>query len=199
VPWSVRKRISVALTVLIATPVVLIVGGVLLLIAYVFGWFNAGIFYSGDGVYRRGVDGAAFQVEFPAVDLSKTGMYEYHFTRMAPPMGYSVGFRASAHSSALVAMTMTNERGEVVFQQQRRLSEWNWNRDLAVIDGVTDEVPIGGGSVRIEQRGRGPDGGWGTHFEPRWLGHYTLKIAVLEADPRPVVARPVIEGYTASL
>src|SRR6266513_5901557 len=181
-PWSVRKRITVAMWVVVATPVVLVFGGAALFIVLVLGWFNAGIFFSGDGVYRKGVDGAAFQVAFPAVDLSRTGTYAFHFTRLAPPMSYAVGFHVRERSSALVAMTMRNERGEIVFTQKRRLSEWRWGRDMAVINGVLDEVPIGGGSVRIEPRGVGPDGGWGTHFEPRWLGRYTLTIDVIEPD-----------------
>lgn len=198
-PWSVRKRWTVAVTVLLAIPVVVVLGGVALFIGWIFFWFHEDFFFSGDGVMRHAVGDATFQVEFPAVDLSKAGHYEFHFTRLAPPMGYAVGFRVPDRSSALVSMTMSNERGETVFQQKRRLSDWSWNRDMAVIDGVIEEVPIGGGSVRIEQRGRGPDGGWGTFFEPRWSGRYTLTIEVIEPDSKRLLARPVIEGYTAGL
>ena len=196
-PWSVRKRITVAIAVILGTPLVLVLSGVALFIAYMVGWFNAGIFFSGDGVYRKGVDGAAFQVAFPPVDLSRAGSYTFHFTRLGPSLSYAVGFHAARQSPALVAMTMRNERGEIVFQEKRRLSEWTWNRDLAVINGVVDEIPIGGGSVRIQPRGVGPDGGWGTHFAPRWSGRYALTIDVLEPDRVHLVARPVIEGYMA--
>ena len=198
-PWSVRKRIGVAITVVLATPVVLILGGAALFILAIVGWFNAGLLFSGDGVYRKGVDGATFQVEFPAVDLSRQGKYTFHFTRMAPSMSYAVGLHVPERSSALVAMTMSNERGQIVFQQKRRLLDWTWNRDMAVINGALSEVPIGGGSVRIQLDGVGPDGGWGTHFEPRWSGHYTLTIEVFEPDSKRLLARPVIEGYTAGL
>jgi hypothetical protein len=189
--------VAVAIGVLYAIPVVVVVGGVALIFAYLFAYYHAGMFYSGDGEYREGVDGAAFQVSFPGVDLSKPGRSSFHFTRLGPEMGYSVGLRVPTPSNALVAMTMTNERGEIVFHQQRPLSQWTWRRDLAVIDGITDEIPIGGGSVRIQPRGVGPDGGWGTHFEPRWSGHYTLTIDVVEPDPSRTIARPVIEGYMA--
>ncbi len=203
--WSVRKRITVAAGVLLAIPVVLILGFVALII----GWFNAGIFFSGDGKYQRGIDGAAFQIEFPAVDLSRSGRYTFHFTRVAPPIGYAVGFRvfdgrrdlpSGARPSAIVSMSLRNERGEIVFQQKRRMSDWNWRHNMAVINGVSEEVPIGGGSVRVENRGVGPDGGWGTYFMPRWLGRYSLTVEILEPDPNAarLLVCPVIEGYTAS-
>ena len=197
-PWSVRKRIGVALTVIIATPAVIVFGGVALVIAYFVYWSNAGAFFSGDGVYRKGVDGAAFQVAFPAVDLSRKGRTTFHFTRMAPPMGYTVGLRVASRSPAVVTMTLANERNETIFRESGPLSQWMWRKDMASIDGKRTEVPIDDrGSVRIERLGVGPDGGWGTHFEPRWSGHYTLTIDVLEADPSRTVARPVIEGYMA--
>lgn len=197
-PWTLRKRITVAISVLLAAPIVVVVGGVALLIAWVFAWYNAGMFYSGDGEYRKGVDGAAFQVSFPSVDLSRSGRSTFHFTRLGPEMDYVVGLHVTKESNAVVAMTMTNERGQVVFHQQNRLSQWLWRRDLAVINGITDEIPIDDrGSVRIQPHGVGPDGGWGTHFEPRWSGRYTLTVEVLEPDLSRTVARPVIEGYMA--
>jgi hypothetical protein len=196
-PWSVRKRVTVGAVVVLAIPVVVVTGGAALIFAYLFGYYHAGMFYSGDGEYRKGVDGAAFQVSFPDVDLSKAGRSTFHFARLGPEMDYAVGLRIPTPSRAVVAMTMTNERGEIVFHQNRPLAQWRWHRDLAVIDGITDDIPIGGGSVRIQPRDVGPDGGWGTHFEPRWSGHYALTIDVVEPDPTRVVARPVIEGYMA--
>ena len=200
-PWALRKRIKVAIGVLVAAPVVLVLTAAVLFIAYIVAWFNAGIFFSGDGTYRRGVDGAAFQVKFPAVDLSRTSRSTFHFTRLAPPIDYAVGLRVDSERrpSAVVSMTLQNERGEVVFQQKRRLSEWLWRRNMAVIHGESAEVPIGSGSVRIENRGKGPDGGWGTYFEPRWLGRYNLTVEVVEPDPLTprLLANPVIEAYTA--
>ena len=185
---------------MLAVPVVLVVGGVALFIACLFAWFHAGMFFSGDGTYRRGVDGSAFQVEFPAVDLSRPGRYTFRFTRLGPSIDYAVGFHVPVQSSAVVAMSMRNERGEVVFHEKRPLSEWTWRYDLAVINGIKDEIPIGGGSVRVQPRGVGPDGGWGTHFQPRWSGRYTLTVEVLTPDTTSrLLARPVIEGYTSGL
>ena len=188
---------TVAIVVVLAIPVVVVIGGAALIFAYLFGIYHAGMFYSGDGEYRKGVDGAAFQVSFPDVDLSKRGRSTFRFTRLGPEMGYAVGLRIPTPSNAVVAMTMMNERGEIVFHEQRPLSQWTWHRDLAIINGVTDEIPIGGGSVRIQPRGVGPDGGWGTHFDPRWSGRYTLTVEVLEPDRSPTAARPVMEAYMA--
>lgn len=116
-------------------------------------------------------------------------------------MTYVVGLRVPGRTGldARVSMQLHNERGEMVFRHSRRLSEWNWLRDLAAIDGSTTEVPIGGGSVRIELLGVGTDGGWGTHFTPRFSGTYTLTIVVErpKTGTAPLLAYPVIEGYTA--
>lgn len=204
--WSLRKRIAVVIGVLVGLPAAVLLLAVALFFAYIFVWFSSGALFSGDGKYRRGVEGAAFQVQFPPIDLSRPGRYSFSFTRLAPPMGYSVGLRLydrpdepSALPSAVVAITLSNERGELVFAQKRRLSDWNWRRNMAVINGRSVEVPIGGGSVRIQNLDIGPDGGWGTHFTPRWRGRYTLTLEVLQPDPAAarLVVRPVIEGYTA--
>ena len=162
---------------------------------------------------------AAFQVAFPPVDLSKRGRYRYRFTRLGPSLDYSVGFRvarssgepvntdeygrpdlaASKRPTALVAISLKNERSERVFSHTRRLSEWNWLRNMAEVQGKTSEVPIGGGSVPIDCVGVGPDDGWGTHVKPRWLGTYDLEIQVIEPDQEVVelVAVPVMEAYVA--
>jgi len=138
------------------------------------------------------VGDATFQAEFPPIDLSSAGKRTF---------GYAVGlkFQDARRTSAVVAITLRNEHGEVVFAQKRRLTDWTWRRNLAVINGGSIEVPIGGGSVRIENQGVGPDGGWGTHFTPRWSGRYTLILEVLQPDPEAagLVVHPVIEGYTA--
>ena len=101
----------------------------------------------------------------------------------------------------MIAIALRNERGEIVFDQKRRLADWNWRRNLALINGESFEVPIGGGSVRVQNRGVGPDGGWGTHFSPRWEGRYSLAFEIVQPDPDAagLIVRPVIEGYTASL
>ncbi|HYC88693.1 MAG TPA: hypothetical protein VEO54_05745 [Thermoanaerobaculia bacterium] len=174
---------------------------VLAFLLYLVAWFHAGVLYSGDGTYRRYAGETTFQVAFPPIDLTRPGRYSFRFTRLAPPMHYTVGFRVPERTGldAQVSMQLQNERGEMVFRHARRLSEWNWLQDRATIDGAITEVPIGGGSVRIERLGAGPDDGWGTHFTPRFSGTYTLTIVVERAgtSPAPLLAYPVIEAYTA--
>lgn len=213
--WTVRKIILVAVAVAVGIPV-LLVG---LVVLYIAAWFHAGALYSGDGEYRRGVGEAAFQVAFRPIDISKPGRHRYRFTRLGPSLNYSVGLRftdsqkhpiqmdeygrpdlkVSQRPSAIVAIALTNERREQVFSHKRRLTEWSWLRNMAEIDEKIIEVPIGGGSVRIERVGVGPDDGWGTHFTPRWFGKYELEVQVVEADERAaaLLATPVIEGYGA--
>src|SRR5437867_7065506 len=127
-PWSVQKRIGMAIGLLIGIPAGLILAAVALFFAFMLAWFNAGAFCSGDGQYRRGVGGAAFQVEFPPLDLSTPGKRTFTFTRLAPPIGYTVGlkFPDARRRSAVVAVTLRNERGEVVFARRRALAAWNW-------------------------------------------------------------------------
>ena len=69
-PWSVQKRIGIAIGLLIGIPAGLVLAAVALFFAFIFAWFNAGAFYHGDGQYRRGVGDADFQVQFPLLDLS---------------------------------------------------------------------------------------------------------------------------------
>lgn len=213
--WASVQRLLLWLAAaIVAVPV----AAVLLYILYVVAWFNAGVLYSGDGIYRRGAGEAAFQVELPPVDLTRPGRSEYRFTRLGPPMRYVIGFRvrdqngaavrlddgrsdlpAADRPNAWVRIELHNEKGQTVFRHSRPLQDWNWLRNMAVIDGELTEVPIGGGSVEIKLLGVGPDGGWGTHFEPRYFGTYTLIVDVESAstNAQRQTVRPVIEAYMA--
>jgi len=192
---------------------------ILTFVLYFVAWFNSGIFYSGDGVYRRDSGVAAFQVEFPPVDLTRPGRSTFRFTRLAPEMSYVVGLRISGrvgHALATdeygrrdlspgqrpdgkVLIQLRNENCEIVFRESRFVPEWDWLRTMASIRGESREVPIGGGSVTFEWLNVGPDHGWGTHFTPRFLGRYTLDIVVEQPSTNAgrFVVHPVIEGYTA--
>src|SRR5437867_7446429 len=69
-PWSVQKHIGIAIGLLIGIPAGPPPPAPPPFFAFIFAWFNAGAFYRGDGKYRRGVGDAAFQVQFPPLDLS---------------------------------------------------------------------------------------------------------------------------------
>lgn len=185
-------------------------GAVLLFVLYFFAWFRAGIFYAGDGTYRLGAGDATFQVEFPAVDLTRRGRSTFRFKRLAPKMGYVVALRVSGANdetfetpenrpNGKVLIHLRNEEGETVFRESRLLREWRWLRTRASISGESREVPIGGGSVTFERLNVGADEGWGTHFTPRFFGSYILEVVVEEpsTNAHGWTVHPVIEGYTA--
>ena len=219
VPTSRRSPIVRRLLWVAAAVVGLPIAAILLFIVYIVGWFNAGIFYSGDGVYRRNAGEVAFQVQFSPVDLTRAGRYEYRFTRLGPEMNYVVGLRIlderrnplrmdeygrpdlleTERPTATVLMQLSNEREQVVFRHSRPLQDWNWLRNMAEINGEITEIPVGGGSVRIQPLGVGPDGGWGTHFEPRYFGTYTLTVTVEQrsTSAERQIVYPVIEAYMA--
>ena len=100
---------------------------------------------------------------------------------------------------ATVLMQLQNEKGETVFRHSRSLQDWDWLRNMAMIDGKIVEVP-GPGSVRSQRLDVGPDGGWGTSFEPRFSGRYTLVVVVEPANTgsQRLLLHPVMEAYTAS-
>ncbi len=161
--WSSVQRWLIWLA---ATIVAVPVGAVLLFLLYVVAWFNAGILYSGDGIYRRDSGEATFQVELPPVDLTRPGEYQYRFTRLGPTMRYVIGFRvqeadgrpdlpAADRPNAWVRMELHNEKGQTVFRQSQPLQDWNWLRNMAVIDGELTEVPIGGGTVQMKSSALG--------------------------------------------
>ena len=191
---SVKHVLRWTLIGVVAAPLVLLGA----FIAWLFIFFNSGIFFSGDGEYRHpGSRGAAFEVTFPEIDTSVPQTQTYEFTRLAPTIGWVVGVRSkAAMPDAVVRLTLTNEHGEKVFEQSVVLS--NGSR-LASVEGTTREVPIDShGSVRIEALGKGADAGWGTHFEPRWLGRYSLRAEILRTSShRNSLAQVVMEAYTA--
>lgn len=176
------------------------IGAILLLVLYIVAWFNAGVLYAGDGTYRRNQGAATFQVRFPPADLTRSRRYVYEFTRLGPPMKYYVGLRVpgAERPQATVLMQLQNEKGETVFRHSRSLQDWDWLHDLATINGKIVEVP-GPDFVQITPLGVGPDGGWGTSFEPRFFGRYTLVIDVepVHSGSQPLLVHPVIEAYTA--
>jgi hypothetical protein len=179
---------------------------VLLVVVSVFAFFNARILYSGDGVYPSSSShGATFQVLFPEIDTTQPSTYTYRFRRLGPPIGWVVGLRTNewaghrAFSDAAIRLTLTNEHGARVFDETIDLREVGPSSGLVSKNGVVQETPIDDrGSVRIEPIGKGVDGGWGTHFEPRWRGRYMLRATVIRPSTQPSYPiRVVMEAYFA--
>ena len=143
---------GIGLAMFAAVPVAVL----LLIFAYFAAWSYSGIFYSGDGDYRRGVDGAAWQVRFAPIDLSRPGRYTFHFSHLAPPASYCAGLRieGAAHPAATVALTLRDERGDVVFAQKQRGEDCaayftpRWSERYTLTVEVIDADPVAGVRAR---------------------------------------------------
>ena len=139
------KWMGIGLAMFFGVPVV----GIVLIFTYFAAWSYSGIFYSGDGEYRRGTDGAAWQVRFPAIDVTRTGRYVFHFSHLAPPVGYCAGFRVDGarHPAAIIAMTMQDNSGTTVFAQKQRAAGCSayftphWSERYTLIVEVVDPDP----------------------------------------------------------
>lgn len=175
--------------------------------------------YRGDG--DCGPIGSGYAVRFTPVPVDKPGIYTFRFAGLAP-RDFVAGFRLTTAAGTpistgerdrlgaetverpnpLIEMALINERSEAVISERRRLREWTWWSDFATIRGTGRDVPLSsGGGTRFVRHGERPDRGWGTSFEPRRLGRYTLTIKVVEADPAAttVLLYPTLETYTGSL
>jgi len=108
----------------------------------------------------------------------------------------------TARPNPLVEIGLLNERYDLVISESRPLQDWEWNHNMVQIRGEGhDETTSTRGDTRFVRVGVKQDGGWGTTFEPRLRGQYTLIIKMLEPDPkaRGVMLQPVIETYVGSL
>lgn len=176
-------------------------------------------FYDGDGECGR--IGAGYAVRFAFIRLDKPGTYTFRFTGLAP-RNFIVGFRLTSPSGTplgidehgrsavmtqdrpnpLIEITLVNERSETVISESKRLRDWTWWSDFVNIRGVGQDVPLpSGGGTRFVRQAEKPDRGWGTSFQPRSAGRYTLIIKIVEPDPvaTAVVINPTIETYLGSL
>jgi hypothetical protein len=151
--------------------------------------------YSGDGTFSdRGI-GALYErysLDLGPVQLGVPWRREYAMSNL-PNGEFTVGLRLSpsdadkAVAQAVVRLLLTNEKGEVVFQVNRPLSNWVRGGSLSdgapflYIRGVNNEIPIAGGGVRLEPIA-GPDGGWGTYFSPRPNGSYRLVYETIKPE-----------------
>jgi hypothetical protein len=101
-----------------------------------------------------------------------------------------------------VGVTLTNELNETVVNETRPLREWFWLRDFAQIRGAGSDQPFTPrGDTRFVRTNVKPDAGWGTSFEPRLRGRYTLTIRVVHPDGSAsrMQLQAVMETYVGSL
>ena len=200
--WAVASLVAIA-----AVPVVLF-------ILYFGMWQpNKAWLYSGDGIAYQGKTGVRLMlVTLGEIDLSQPTERVFHFSRV--PYEVFAGIRTPGAENvpkAGIRFILRNERGEIVFDEHHRLDSWDHRTEaefgaersktqpvkettLFWRNGATREVPIGGGSVRIERLSVRADSGWGTHFEPRLFGRYELRAQVVAADPTAGPATVVLRS-----
>jgi hypothetical protein len=115
---------------------------------------------------------------------------------------FVLGFRTTQRPiNATVRVALDNGRGKTVIAEESPLVDWVWSysvasepRDYFVYRaGKEQEVPIGGGSVRLERLGVRADGGWGSYFHPVPSESYTLRLDVAQPAAAPTDLRVVVQ------
>jgi len=108
---------------------------------------------------------------------------------LASPNGSESDATYLRRPTALIELTLRDERGHIVLSRRERLSEWIMSIDPAdsrhaylYRRGTQVEVPVAPGAVRVERFPIGQDESWGTYFVPRRGARYALHFAVEEPD-----------------
>ena len=184
--------------------------------------------YEGDGTFRDTCSSSfsaerRCQIDFGAVDFSTTSRHVFRFGKLPKAKSWMVGLAVEPEvgrpaqdrlDDAVVSMLVTNERNESVIAERKRINDWVWeligNNQVGIgpsfvyLRGQSRDIPIdNNGTIRIENTGIKADGGWGTYFEPRHAGRYTLVLTVEAPDPSAshFSVHPVVYGsnYMGSL
>jgi hypothetical protein len=170
--------------------------------------------YTGDGTLADIAQGVyRYELSLSDVTLSEKRNYLYtlsglprdtfilglHVQRLGPGTGVIFEVRP-VH--ALIRLRVLNEHDEVVIAEENDLSRWVWSGAQGDADqsfvyqrGSTRELPIGGGSVHIEEIGKLSDDGWGTYFKPRRRGVYRVDLTVLQGDTAASQFRVQLVAY----
>ncbi len=162
--------------------------------------------YRGDGTFTPHAAPSAlcqdgYTVDLGAVDLTSNQQLDRVVDGL-PPFESTIGLAIAPHPgsdhshedlprlSALVTVTLRNDKGHITLSRQERLSQWT--RQYAVDDpqhaylyqrGNLIDVPVAPGAARVERFPLGDDDSWGTYFTPRRNARYTIHFAVDEPDP----------------
>ncbi len=109
--------------------------------------------------------------------------------RREPRAARSASLSNEHAPNPVVALTMTNERGEQVYSTTSRLADWNWSSGwdksgsaFVYKSGVATELRVSAGTTKSRREGVGADGGWGSYFISRRDGRYTLSLDVEQSD-----------------
>ena len=134
--------------------------------------------------------GGRFRLSLGLIDFAKKQQKTFMLESL-PHTEFVLGFRIRLHDTSkslwsdeprpnpLVAVTVVDELGRVVVQEQSRLDGWTWSG--SPVDRSQSFV-----YHRQDYRERKPvvgaDKGYGTYFTPRRRGKYTLTINVVDPD-----------------
>ena len=161
--------------------------------------------YEGDG--KAAGFGGEFEVQLGTIDATAGGNHVYRMSGLSRH-DLVAGFRTTRRSDdAIIAMSLANSHGQTVIQEEAKLGDWVWSyalgpepRDYFVYRrGESKDVPIGGGSVRVEPVGVRPDHGWGSYFHPSSSETYTLTVRVVHPSREATILTTAVkcaEVYT---
>jgi hypothetical protein len=152
--------------------------------------------YHGDGTFTRIPAPSvaykdSYRVDLGRVDLSQSSSVDGRLDGL-PPTETTIGVAfasAEAHSSALITVTLRDEKNHIVLSRQERLSDWV--RYVSADDpqhaylyqrGGFIDVAVAPDVVHHQHFPIGEDDSWGTCFTPRRDTHYTLHVEVNEPD-----------------
>ena len=152
--------------------------------------------YRGDGTFTRIPAPSvaykdSYRVDLGRVDLSRMSYVDRRLDGL-PPSETTIGVAFAlpdAHSSALVTVTLRDEKNHIVLSRQERLSDWV--RYVSMDDaqhayfyqrGGYIDVAVAPDVVHHQHFPIGEDDSWGTCFTPRRGAHYTLHFEVDEPD-----------------
>jgi len=160
--------------------------------------------YSGDGTFSDSGIGASsnrYVVALGPVILNTDHDVEYHLVGL-PAETFTIGLAVTAKTpiaqpiyearpiSSIVHVLLLEEHGREVINEVRPLSDWVWageagtpDRSFVWIRGESAEQPLNNGWTSEVPVGLKADGGWGTSFNARRDGRYTVRIGVRAANP----------------
>jgi hypothetical protein len=174
--------------------------------------------YTGDGTYA--IRDGAYQVRLTSLPLDRNASGCSTITRLlGPDREWTVvirvepiegdvhrlydnqGLRSEFVPRSNVRLTLSDESNNQLFSVSGPLNLWEWGGNRAIRRGRGEEYQSQPGAWEFRRFDVGPDGAWGTSFQPRFSGRYTLCYTVIDPAPLPkgTVVWLAVESYTGFL
>lgn len=158
-----------------------------------------------------------YVVDFGLVDFRINEEHTYHVERL-PQDELTIGFEVASPNleaawellekrglpGIVVGLTVLNERGQVVIEEEASLQDWVWGSPVVHVPygafvyrrGEEERVEISPTVSEVQSVNVKADGGWGTYFAPRKRGKYAITLKVIgSGDEREIPkARLLIMG-----